>query len=139
MAEPTRRDDTASSPSAPVLRDRRAFLDRVREERVRSDRGDYPISVLVYSGAGADEELAHALAERVRTDDAVGLLDGGEVGVLLLHADLEEAERIAAAIVADLVGSPDDLACVVHPHPPLPWRAGDDEGSGTSDGQGASG
>lgn len=126
-------------PERPVL-SRGEFLARLRDERARSDRSLTSFAVLVYApgerGEQTVEELGATLVDRVRVGDAVGLLSGHEVAVLLMRVGKEEASRLAVELVAGLSGPKAPLNCVVHPHPPVAWQEGRPQAREVSEGAG---
>ena len=89
------------------------FIHLVRYERLRCDRLNAPLSLVVIpvsarDGAGTtiDGETAcnvvSLLVRRVRSSDSVGWLDSGRVAVLLPATALEGARRFVALLLSDL-------------------------------------
>lgn len=90
------------------------FLDLVRYERLRCDRLNTPLSLVVVPVSGEEGrvgtpdkpesafDIVGLLVQRVRSSDSVGWFDAKRVAILLPVTSLEGARRFVALLLSDL-------------------------------------
>ncbi len=94
----------------------------VEAERLRSDRSENPLSLLVFSPEGASSpaefaELAHTIRQRVRMTDTCGFWDGRRVGVLLPDTAEPGAWKLASDLRLLLQERSELWHCDVYSYP----------------------
>ena len=114
--------DASRSPERERILAREPFLERLREERSKSDREGSSFAVLSYRAGRSGVDMRSAgqvIASRLRASDELGWLEQGVLGVLLLGVDAETAARLADELALGLGPESAPLECIVHPPPPL--------------------
>ena len=82
----------------------RSFRFELARERMRVDRGDYPLALLVIelptnrATARDLDFLGRTLIRRIRTTDTIGILSEGRIGVLLPDTPKAGAWKVASDI-----------------------------------------
>ena len=114
-------EKTADQDGMLPLLNRRAFVRELTRHISAAGRYNTPASLVyfdlnyvkktndTYGHAAGDAMLAHfadVLSAHVRDSDCVGRLGGDEFGVLLSHANQEQAQKKADALAAALAASP---------------------------------
>jgi lipopolysaccharide/colanic/teichoic acid biosynthesis glycosyltransferase len=118
MTRPRKSTNRLRAKTAGIIQSQKSFRASVTRERQRVDRNQHLLSLLLFTvgeqnpnGAIA-RQLAHLLAERIRSTDEAGWFDNKRIGVILPYTYAEGAYKLA-----------DEICKSFNPQTPVPEYA----------------
>jgi lipopolysaccharide/colanic/teichoic acid biosynthesis glycosyltransferase len=106
-----------------ILQSKESFRASVIRERQRVDRNQHLFSLLLFtvgkqnSNGVTAQQLAHLLAERIRSTDEVGWFDNKRIGVILPYACAKGAYKLANEICKTFDPETSAPKYIVHTYP----------------------
>ena len=106
-----------------IIQSQESFRELIISERRRTDRNQHKLSLLLFTvgkqnaNGVAVQNLAHVLAERIRSTDEVGWFDSKRIGIILPYTDADGAHKLADDICKAVTPESSISEYTVHTYP----------------------